>query len=298
MAETETRRRPARPLPELPDEDEVDLGRYGRSLAARWWLVAAGLVAGIVVGYLVSLGSGDVYKATTVIYPGTPFTPSGGAQAPGLQTNPRTVNEIVHSAAALRTAAAVSGLRPGQVRGSVSTKTLGGGKGAAKATGQSQFVQITVQGSAPRKVALAANSLGRSVIVRIAPYVDAKIRGFENRLASLNAAISSIDATIRAQTAAAKNARGLSALDRLVLVSQLNNAQQQRAQLVQAQTDTQQLLSLARNVEKPQLIEPAVAEKTTARSPRNSMLVGGFIGLLIGIAAALLWEPLAARFGR
>jgi uncharacterized protein involved in exopolysaccharide biosynthesis len=35
--------------------------------------------------------------------------------------------------------------------------------------------------------------------------------------------------------------------------------------------------------------------KTTARSKRNSAVVGAFLGLLLGLAAALLWERFARR---
>src|SRR5919202_608527 len=44
-------RRPAPPPPDLAD-DEVDLGRYWASVAARWWLPILGLVLGALIGYL------------------------------------------------------------------------------------------------------------------------------------------------------------------------------------------------------------------------------------------------------
>jgi uncharacterized protein involved in exopolysaccharide biosynthesis len=290
--------RTRRPLPpDLDLEQEVDFGKYVRVVAARWWLLAVGIVAGIVVGYLASLGSGQVYQASVTIYPGQPFTPTGGAAVQGLQTNPRTVTDIVHSEAAIRVAAAQSGLRPGQLRGHVSTKTLSAGRGAAKA-GQVQFVQITVQGEPARKIADAANALGRRVVNRTSGYVDPIIAGFQTRLKALNAAVTSQDKLIRAQSAAVRGASDLTPLEQLILISQLNSSQQQRAQLVDAQTETQQQLALAEQVEKPQIIEPAVARKTTARSPRNSMLVGAVIGLLLGGLAALLWDPVARRIER
>jgi uncharacterized protein involved in exopolysaccharide biosynthesis len=36
----------------------------------------------------------------------------------------------------------------------------------------------------------------------------------------------------------------------------------------------------------------AAAVKTTARSRRNSVVVAAFLGLVLGVIAALLWEPL------
>ena len=91
----------------------------------------------------------------------------------------------------------------------------------------------------------------------------------------------------------------LAPLDRLVLITQLNNSQQQRAQLVDDQSETEQLLALAQEFERSQVVEPAVARKTTARSPRNAMLVGGALGLLIGAILALLWDqPFLRRLRR
>ena len=46
---------PAAP-PDLDAEAEVDLGRYGRALLERWWLLLLGLVVGAIIGYLTTLG--------------------------------------------------------------------------------------------------------------------------------------------------------------------------------------------------------------------------------------------------
>jgi hypothetical protein len=91
---------------------------------------------------------------------------------------------------------------------------------------------------------------------------------------------------------------GLAALDKLVLVSSLDNNQARRGQLLELQSNVRQQLALAENVEKTAVIEPAAAVKTTARSGRNGALVGGLIGLLLGCAAALLADPFLARRAR
>ena len=105
---------------ELDAEDEVDLRSIWSRIAARWWLPLVGLVAGAVLGVLVSVGGGDVYRAETLLYLGQPFTTSGGGQIQSIATNPRTVSEIIHSETALKRAAAASGLRLSQLRGHVS----------------------------------------------------------------------------------------------------------------------------------------------------------------------------------
>src|SRR5437867_6895209 len=106
-------RRPAPPPPDLAD-DEVDLGRYWASVAARWWLPLVGLVLGAIVGYLVALGGGSTYRAQAVVSLGTPLAVGGGI-LPSVQTNTAAVRQIVQAASTKERVARDAGLRPGQL---------------------------------------------------------------------------------------------------------------------------------------------------------------------------------------
>jgi hypothetical protein len=280
---------------ELDAEREVDLRRYWNALLMRWWLLLAGLIGGLIVGYLLSLGGNQVYKATALLYLGQPF--SGTAPIQGLPTNPTFVDQYVRSEFAARLAAARAGLRPGEVRNNVSTKTVTGAKGALR-TGQTPLFEISLTGKSPRKVQIAALSLSRQVIDRISPYVDTKIRGYETVLASIEQQLESNQKQIDQANSAIATSSGLSAIDRLVLTTQANNAIQVRGQLLESQATAQQQLALSEQFEKPSIQAPPVAVKTTARSTRNSMLVGALIGLLLGAFAAFLWEPVTSRIRR
>ena len=66
----------------------------------------------------------------------------------------------------------------------------------------------------------------------------------------------------------------------------------------QDRLQARQLLALAEQVELPSILDRGAASKTTARSARNSMAVAGLIGLILGLLAALFWEPIVARTGR
>ena len=123
MTVTETRR-PREPL-DLEAEQDVDFLRYWNTVTARWWLPVLGLVLGILGGYALALGGGDVYKASALVYLGQPFTPNGGASVPSLATNPSTVNEIIHSDSALEKASEVSGMRLTRLRGNVTSSQAG-----------------------------------------------------------------------------------------------------------------------------------------------------------------------------
>src|SRR3954464_14295521 len=95
--ETQVRRERGRPLPDVDAEEELELGRYWSALAARWWLPVAGLIAGIVIGYLLSLGGHQVYQAKANVYLGQPLNPTGTGPIQSLSTNPSTVKQVVLS---------------------------------------------------------------------------------------------------------------------------------------------------------------------------------------------------------
>jgi uncharacterized protein involved in exopolysaccharide biosynthesis len=291
----QTRYREPPDLADLDAEREIDVRRYWDTLTARWWLPLVGLIAGLIVGYLLTLGGNQVYKATATLYLGQPY--SGNSPIQGLATNPTYVGQVIHSQAAARRAAAAAGLRPGQVRNNVSTQTVAGAKGALK-TGQTPLVQITLTGHSPKKVAVATTVLANGVVSQLSGFVTQKIKGFETLDRSYKLQLASNRERIAAAQSAIKNAGNVSPLNQLVLQSNLDAAIQEQGQLLQAQALNEQQLSQAENVEKPQIVDRAIPVKTTARSKRNSMLVGGVIGLLLGIVAALLWEPVATRMHR
>jgi hypothetical protein len=283
-----------RPLPELEAEREVDVGRAARQVGARWWLVVAGLVAGMVAGYLLALGGGDFYKAEATLYLGQPFSPTAQAPVPSLATNPTAVRDAVHSEAVLQKAAQRSGMRLSELRGNVSTSTTSGSI-LRRTPGVTPLVEVSVQGEQRREVANAANQLATIVIEGISAYPDVKIDSYVEQLASQRRQLDSLDRRIALQNQAIEGAADEPPLDQLVLISQLDNLEQQRAIVEQDRQDTRALLALARDVERPRIYQRAVAFETSARSTRNSIVVGGLIGLLLGVLAALLWEPVVER---
>ena len=67
-----------------------------------------------------------------------------------------------------------------------------------------------------------------------------------------------------------------------------------RGELADDLVTNKQNLALAREVERARVVEEAAARKVTAQSRRNQIVVGAFLGLLLGVAAALVWESLGA----
>ena len=287
---------------DLEAEQEVDFRRYWNAVLARWWLPALGLLVGIVGGYALALGGGDVYRADATVYLGQPFSPTGGASVPGLATNPSTVSEIIHSEAALQKASEVSGMRLDRLRGNVTSRQVGVPAGRRLTVGQTPLIEIAVTGSRAAPTARAANSLAQTVIADVSPYVTDKIEAIEQRIDSDERELNSIDRRLKVAQQGLNEVlgnRGLGTTERLLLVSTFNSTisfGEQRRGIVQTDLlEAKQALSLAENVENPSIVERAGARKTTARSVGRSVVVGGLIGLILGILAAIFWEPASRR---
>lgn len=261
-------------------EQEVDFGRYRRLLAARWWLPAAGLVLGAVIGYLVALGGSQVFKATATLYLGQPYSSSGNVQLQAAQTNPSTVRQIAHAESVIALVAAQCKTKPGLFRGGISTQSVSGN--IAK-NGQTPLVTLTVQ-SAKRKVATcAANGLARSVIDKLGAFANQKIKNFRSQIEVFNRDITAIDAGLKDSS--------LGLTDKLVLQTRLTTDQQQKLTITQ-------LLQQASIVEKPAVLTGAHASRVTARSRRNAVVVAALIGLVLGAIVALMWDGVAAGWNR
>ena len=285
---------------EDPDaEREVDLRSAWARISARWYLPVAGLLIGAVLGVLASVGSGDTFRARTLLYLGQPFTTSGGGQIQSLATNPKTVSQIIRSEAALRRAAAASGLTLGQLRGNVTSQAV---VSAGQGRNVSPLVEITVNAPHPVKAEKAVNALAASVVGVVSTYVDQKIDLLNKQIASSRSELRDIDERIAnavAQQQAVIKDKSISSTDKLIVIGTTNNtisfSEQRRGTVQQELFQNQQLLSLAENVEKSKVVQPGVAGKTTATSRRNAAAIGAVIGLLAGALAAAVADPLLQR---
>ena len=256
--------------PDLDAEREVDIGHYLDALVARWWLPLAGIVVGV----------------------GTPFSVGGGAPLQGLATNPNTVARIARGQETIQKVASESGMSVRELRAGVSSRAI---KSGLAKTAPNQLYVISVQGSHKDEVNRATAAIAARVVQGVGGYARLKRKTFQEELASDNRQLEAIDQHMEEVQAEMGRASGS---ERLTLATLLLTAEQRRGTLEQDRLQARQLLALAEQVELPSIIDRGVATKTTARSTRNSTAVAGLIGLILGILAALFWEPIAARTGR
>jgi capsular polysaccharide biosynthesis protein len=261
-------------------EQEVDFGRYLRLLGARWWLVVAGLIVGAVVGYAVSLGGSQRYKATATLYLGQPYSASGNVQLQAAQTNPSTVRQIAHAEVVVDKVAGECKTKPGEIRGGISTQTVAGN--IAK-NGQTPLVTISVQTKKRKVASCAANGLAHIVIDKASAFANQKIATFSGQITNDQRQISIINQALQSSS--------LSSTDKLVLQLRL-------ATLEDTRLSTNQLLLQAKQVEKPNVLTAAASQRITARSRRNTTVVAALIGAVLGVIAALMWDGVAAGFAR
>lgn len=265
---------------DLDSEQEVDLARYWHAIVARWWLPLAGLLAGAVIGYLFSLGGKQVWEASTNVYLGASYSAIGGILLQGPQANPSTVNTIARAQDSIAFAAHEAGMSPGELRRGISTKTISSGVSTSTVrTTANPLVRLTVQASTRRKAQVAANALASIVVERLSGYADRKIKTLQEQISSDQAQIDAIR----------RQARGSSdPTSKAVFGVQLGA-------VLDDQLQAKQLVIQAEEVERPQVLTHAAAVRTTARGRRNSVVVGAFIGLLLGLGAAIVWDRALRR---
>jgi hypothetical protein len=159
-----------------------------------------------------------------------------------------------------------------------------------------------VTGSSRAKTAAAANHLARQAVAEVGTYTNTKIGTLDQQLAYIDTQIGIVKARLAAARASQTQIvadDSLSPVEKLVALTNLNSeitlAEQRLATLEINRFNTTRALSLAKDIEASRVTAQAVAVRTEPTSRRTSVLVGAFIGLLLGIVAALFWDPVAGR---
>ena len=263
-------------------EQEVDFARYVRLLGVRWWLLAAGLVAGAVIGYLISLSGNQVYKASATLYLGQPYNASGNAPLLSPQTNPGSVGQVVHNALVEGIVAQKCKTSASQFRKGISSAAVSGSSSSSSKQNPNTnpLVTISVQARKAKVAQCAANALTAEAVRRLGKYADGKIANLKAEIAADKAEIDLIQRALSNSS--------ISVTNKLLLQTSLHTNQQD---LIAAT----QFLQQAKQVERPQIIAGAAAQKITARSRRNTVVISALIGLILGAIAALLWDTVVPR---
>jgi len=274
-------------------EREIDLSRWRTALVERWWIIVAGLVLGAVIGAFYSLSGGSLYQASVILAPSQAFSPNGSPVL-SYQSSPRAIDILAKQQATLEAVAKRAHVPVDELTNRVSTSTVATGQGSTASRG-SQLIRITVQLKKGKEAAAAANALGAIIAKQsTGPYVEQSIVQLKQDLVGNRAALASVGDQIDAFNKVLASST-LEPFDKLILVTDLNNAISRQGNLndkIEAQT---QQLVLANEIERARVISAAAAQKTTARSRRTSVLFGALIGLIIGVIVAIVVDTRASR---
>lgn len=301
-AQPEPRRRPATRIE--AEEDEIDLGRYWRAVASRWWLLVVGLVIGAAIGFAVTAGGSRPYQASTVFYFGQPFVPGNGGQIQNLPTQVALARVLVGTLRERSAVAAAIGVPRSRLVDNVKVEAVDALK-RKNATIGTPLAQVTVTKLPVSKAVLAADVYARRLVAYFSRYATVKLGTYNARLARAARELKKANAAIataqeRERTILAD--RSLPSAEKFLLLANLNNVlitnQTRQATLEAQQLTLRDNIALADQVERARIVERASVDRQPAPSKRSGAAIGGFIGVLLGLLATLLWDPLERRYHR
>lgn len=284
---------------DLDAEQEIDLGRLWRATIARWWLLLIGLVVGAIIGLLVSLGGGKQWKATTEIYLGQPLSPNGAAPVTSPPTSLGLATTFVNTESALRETASRSGIPTAQLRGKISVKPILGLTGT-KIGQPAPLMLLSVTGAKAGKTAHAVTVLAQKVVDQFLPYAAHKMTVLQSDVARDEAQLADIETRLKQAESAEAKAAASAASSQVFSNYQtvIASLSDQRLGLQNDESTAQQEIAAATYVEQARCVPApcsALAVNQGGPSRRSGVVIGAIIGFLLGLLAAVFWEPVAAQ---
>ena len=281
---------------DLDAEQEIDLGRLWRATIARWWLLLIGLVAGAIIGLLVSLGGGKQWKATTEIYLGNPLSPNGAAPITSPPTSLALATTFASTEDVLRYAASKSGIPTAQLRGKITVKPILGLTGT-KIGQPAPLMLLSVTGSKAHRIEHATDLIAQRIVDEFLPYAKQKIDVLaknvvrdKSQLAEINTRLTQAENSAAALAGSAANAQAFSNWQTLIV-----SLADQRLGIQNDLTTSQQEIAAASNIEQAKQVSKALATNQGGPSRRSGVVIGAIIGLILGLLAAIFWEPVATQ---
>jgi hypothetical protein len=276
------------------DDVEIAVGVYVRRVVRRWWIVLAAIVVAVAISLAGSSSGHTTYRASALIALGTPYTATGGAPiTSAFCTSPIAPATLIKQDAIRVAAEHAAGLKPGALRGHVSSQPVAG---AVTKLNFTPAVNIIVQGAfAGDRTALAVNAFAKGIQDKCSAYALSRLTGTQSRLKreldeqkTLDLRLAGAQATLSKVQSDKTLSPTILLLAATVAANTLSNVTQRQTQLDQFIGEDQSLLEQIKNVELTQIITPGKASQVTAGGKSASIGVAVVLGLIAGIVLALL----------
>jgi hypothetical protein len=218
-------------------------------------------------------------------------------------SNPTSAATFVRSQPVIFKAAHAAGIKPVALHARTSVVVLAGGS-AVKAALANANIQITVLGAdtwSRDQVQTATRSLGDQLIVWANTYQHQKSELLKAQIAMDTKSMATLQTTIDAATAGLKAIAksGGSAADRAsqsaTLLSTISDAGSRYDDISNNRTTYQLYYAAATTVESADYVQEPSAKQVTASSRQSSLIVGAFVGLIVGVLLALVWDAIRSR---
>jgi hypothetical protein len=273
---------------DLGFEQEVDLSRWARLIRRRWWILLVGVGVGAFVGLL--LGVSTTFRASVFIQPAQAFGPTGEPIL-NYQASSAAIAHIVSSGTALVVAAKAAALSPAVLKGHVSVQNIPTGASSSTAARGATIFEIDVLLPHRSQAGAADNALAAFLITNTtSPYVRQSIENYTATIHHDEAQINLLRRRVRALNHLFATTR-LSSTERVVIVGQASDAEQQIGSIFDDLSRARSQLTLTSDLGRAKLIGgPANVTRSTARTRSTSTAVGAAIGLLLAVGAVIYVE--------
>ena len=284
--------------PDYSGEQEVDFGRYWLAIVRRWWLPLGLLVVGGLIGVIAQTGGARPYKAMTTVYLGQTFAPGTVNAVESLPTKLSFVDQLVKTRATVKEIGAKVGIKPALLAANTTFQTISGITTGKSAGAPSPIVAVVVTNPSARRAVDAADAFAAVLVDRFSSYAKVKLATYQARLTRSESEMTKTQGAIdrlQASQAAALAQAGVSGAEKFLLLASFSNQiqfqQQRQFNLESSQFALKDSIALNQQIEQSRVVQPGSAVRIAAASKRSGLAVGVVVGFVLGLLAAILWEP-------
>jgi hypothetical protein len=246
---------------------ELDLVELGTRVRRRWPLLLVCGAIGVFGGYLAQRATGPAFEARTTL----------AVTQQGVFARAASLAAIAHSPALLEPIAARVRVPAARLQRDVAVVALGG---AVATGGRAQQIQVVVRAGRRSAALVGSRAIATALLARIDAYDVASTASLEAQLRDARRQLADADRLAKLAAAPGPSA------DRAVRLTTLGLEQMRRDTLT-GELGTLRL-QLAQLQVTRSFVQASAVSRTSARTPASSALVGGAIGLLVGVLAALV----------